>query len=64
MKLYGNNDFDKEMHAKYLGHEDINNLKGLEVEMIFKWKLGDLLVFDRTSLHCSSNNIYKKTWIY
>ena len=48
------------MHAKYLGHEDINNLKGLEVEMIFKWKLGDLLVFDRTNLHCSSNNIYKK----
>ena len=60
LNLYGNNDFNKEMHAKYLGHEDINNLKGLEVEMIFKWKLGDLLVFDRTSLHCSSNNIYKK----
>ncbi len=60
LNLYGNNDFNKEMHAKYLGHEDINNLKGLEVEMIFKWKLGDLLVFDRTNLHCSSNNIYKK----
>ena len=36
------------------------NLKGLEVELIFKWRLGDLLVFDRTSLHCSSNNINKK----
>ena len=60
LNLYGNKDFNKEMHEKYLGHEDINNLKGLEVEMIFKWKLGDLLVFDRTNLHCSSNNIYKK----
>ena len=60
LNLYGNNDFDKDMHTKYLGHEDIKNLKGLEIEMIFKWKLGDLLIFDRTSLHCSSKNINKK----
>ena len=26
--------------------EDINNLKGLEVELIFKWNEGDLLLFD------------------
>ena len=54
------NNFDKEIHANYLTHEDINNLKGLEVEMIFKWKLGDLLVFDRSNLHCSSSNINSK----
>ena len=60
LNLYGNNDFDKDIHTKYLGHEDIKNLKGLEIEMIFKWKLGDLLIFDRTSLHCSSKNISKK----
>ncbi len=60
LKLFGNNDFDKETHNKYLTHEDINNLKGLEVELIFKWKLGDLLVFDRSQLHCSSKNIDKK----
>ncbi len=60
LKLYGNNEFNKEMHKKYLGHEDINNLKGLEVETVFNWKLGDLLVFDRSSLHCSSNNIKNK----
>mgnify|MGYP004298140845 CR=1 FL=1 len=35
LNLYGNNDFNKEMHAKYLGHEDINNLKGLKIEMIY-----------------------------
>ncbi len=60
LNLYGKNDFNKEMHEKYLGHEDINNLKGLEVEMVFKWKLGDLLVFDRSNLHCSSKNIKNK----
>ena len=55
-----NHDFDKETHSNYLAHEDINNLKGLEVELIFKWKIGDLLIFDRTHLHCSSKNINKK----
>ena len=34
------NEFDKDIHAKYLSHEDINNLKGLEVEIVFKWKVG------------------------
>jgi len=60
LSLYGNNNFDKEIYEKYLTHEDINNLKGLEVEIIFNWKLGDLLVFDRSNLHCSSKNINKK----
>ena len=60
LNLYEDKDFDKDIHKKYLTHEDINNLKGLEVEMVFKWKLGDLLVFDRTCLHCSSKNINKK----
>ena len=57
LNLYGNNDFDKDIFIKYLSHENLKNLKGLEVEMIFKWKLGDLLIFDRSNLHCSSQNI-------
>ena len=57
LNLYGKKDFDKIIHKEYLSHEDINNLKGLEVELIFNWKLGDLLVFDRSNLHCSSKNI-------
>ena len=60
LNLYGSNEFDKKIYKKYLTHENINNLKGLEVELIFKWKLGDLLVFDRSNLHCSSVNINKK----
>tara|TARA_B100001057_G_scaffold42495_1_gene38021 strand:- start:2875 stop:3573 length:699 start_codon:yes stop_codon:yes gene_type:complete len=60
LTLYGKKDFDKNIHNNYLKHESIDNLKGLEVELIFKWKLGDLLIFDRSNLHCSSNNIDKR----
>ncbi len=60
LSIYGEKPFDKDIHKKFLNHEDINNLQGLTVEMIYKWKLGDLLVFDRTNLHCSSSNLSKK----
>ena len=48
------------MHERYLKHEEIENLKGLEIEMIYKWRLGEILIFDRTSLHCSSSNLSEK----
>ena len=57
LNIYGQKSFDKKIHQKFLGHENIDNLKGLEVSLIYKWKLGDLLIFDRTNLHCSSSNI-------
>ncbi len=61
INLYNRKPFDKKIHEKYLKHEQIENLKGLEVDYIYKWKMGDLLIFDRSSLHCSSSNIkYKK----
>ena len=57
LNMYGNKTFDKKIHQEFLSHENIDNLKGLEVSLIYKWKLGDLLIFDRTNLHCSSSNI-------
>ena len=60
MKIYSNKSFDINNYKKYLKHEDIDNLKGLEVEHVYKWKLGDLFIFDRTHLHCSSCNIKNK----
>ncbi len=60
LNLYGDNAFSRDIHEKYLAQENINNLKGLEVAMIFKWNIGDLLIFDRSNLHCSSKNINKK----
>ena len=60
IKLYNGKDFDKEIHKKYLSHEEIENLKGLEVELVYKWRLGDLLVFDSSNLHCSTSNLKTK----
>ena len=60
LKLYGDKPFDKNIHQKYLQHEDINNLKGLEVELIYEWEVGSMLIFDRTHLHCSSSIIEGK----
>ena len=57
LKLYGDKPFDKEIHKKYLKHENIDNLKGLEVELIYEWEVGSMLIFDRTHLHCSSSVI-------
>ena len=57
----GNGEFDKEIYQKYLTHIDINNLKGLEVELIYNWKIGETLIMDRSHIHSSSSRInYKK----
>ena len=56
----GSEEFDKEIHQKYLSHIDINNLKGLKVEFIYHWKVGETLIVDRSHIHCSSSNIVKK----
>ena len=41
-------------------HEKIENLKGLEVEYVYEWEVGSMLIFDRTHLHCSSSVIEGK----
>ena len=56
----GNEDFDKEIHKKYLTHININNLKGLKVEMIYNWKIGETLIMDRSHIHSSSSRIDDK----
>ena len=56
----GKEEFDKETHEKYLKHLDINNLRGLKVEMIYNWKVGETLIVDRTHIHCASSRIQNK----
>ena len=56
----GTKEFNSEMHKKYLSHLDINNLKGLEIEMVYDWKVGESLVVDRTHVHCASSRIKGK----
>ena len=57
---YGNKPFDKKIHKKYVNHEKIENLVGLEIELIYEWEVGSMLIFDRTNLHCSSSVIEGK----
>ena len=56
----GEKEFDKEMHKKYFNHIDINNLKGMEIEYIYNWKVGESLIVNRSHVHCSSSNIKEK----
>jgi len=56
----GQGEFDKETHQKYLTHIDINNLKGLKVELIYHWKVGETLIMDRSHIHSASTRINEK----
>ena len=60
LKIYEKKNFDKEHHEKYLKHENIENLAGLEIDMVYEWEIGSMLIFDRTRLHCSSSIIEGK----
>ena len=63
--MFGTKPFDTEIHHKFINHEKIENLIGLEVELIYEWEVGSMLIFDRTNLHCSSSVIDgKKNWPY
>ena len=57
LEMYEKKPFKKEVHEKYLKHEKIENLSGLEIDMVYEWDLGSILIFDRTRLHCSSSII-------
>ena len=53
----GNREFDKELYKKYLTHLDIDNLKGMEIEYVYSWKVGESLIVDRSHVHCASSRI-------
>jgi len=60
LNLFEKKPFNIEDHAKYLKHEKIENLSGLEVDIVYEWEIGSMLIFDRTRLHCSSSLIEGK----
>ena len=60
LQMFGNKPFSSEDHKNYLRHEKIDNLIGLEIELVYEWELGSMLIFDRTNLHCSSSKIEGK----
>tara|TARA_B100000900_G_scaffold237696_1_gene201843 strand:+ start:34 stop:741 length:708 start_codon:yes stop_codon:yes gene_type:complete len=54
LKIFEKKPFNKEYFEKYLKHEKIENLSGLEIDTVYEWEIGSMLIFDRTRLHCSS----------
>ena len=60
LNIFGKKPFNIELHKEYLSHERIENLMGLEIELIYEWEVGSMLIFDRTNLHCSSSIIKGK----
>mgnify|MGYP001182474861 FL=1 len=57
IEMYEKKTFNKEDHEKYLKHEKLDNLSGLEIDLVYEWEIGSILIFDRTRLHCSSSKI-------
>ena len=47
--MFGNKPFDKDQHKKYLQHEKIENLIGLEIDLVYQWEVGSILIFDRST---------------
>ena len=60
LSIFDKKPFKVEDYNKYLKHENIENLAGLEIEMVYEWEVGSMLIFDRTNLHCSSDKIEGK----
>ena len=57
LDIFEKKPFDRKNHKKYLSHEKIENLSGLEIDIVYEWEIGSMLIFDRTRLHCSSSII-------
>lgn len=58
--IKSNAQFDKKLYDKYLSHQPYEDLKGMEIKKIFKWKPGNLLTWDRVYIHSSDNFIKNK----
>ena len=57
LKIFDKKPFSTNDHKKYLTHEKIENLSGLEIDLVYEWELGSMLIFDRSRIHCSSSTI-------
>jgi len=50
-----NKKFDKDVYAQHLSHINYEDLTGLTLDKIVPWQLGEVMVFDRTQLHCATS---------
>lgn len=42
-------------YERFLTHQPYEDLAGLEIESVISWVPGDVIVFDRSTIHCASN---------
>lgn len=54
---------DKIVYNRYLSHIDFETLKGLKIDKIAEWNIGNAIKFPRTQLHCASSSHKQKTGI-
>ena len=61
------NNFDVNLYKKYMSHQPYEDLQSLEIFKALEWNVGDLIYWDRTSIHASDNflknDIESKTFI-
>lgn len=55
--------FDNVAYSKYFRHTNIEELNGLTFDCAYEWNIGDLVTWDRTQLHCASEEHDYKTWL-
>jgi hypothetical protein len=55
--------FDETMYYQYLDYLPIEDLHGLTVDTVVDWHVGDVISWDRTQLHCSSNQHHYKKYL-
>jgi len=59
----GTNEFDTVIYKKFLSYIDKKNFKGLTIDKLFKWKLGEWIMFPSDQLHAGSIFKTKKRWL-
>lgn len=58
-----NQKFDKEHYNKYLSYISINDLHGLTIQKIIKWKCNKAIIFPSHQLHSGSIFQQSKRWL-
>ena len=52
---YNNIPFNKDLYKHYCSHIPYENLHGLTLSDVVEWNPGDVIVFDRSQIHCATS---------
>lgn len=54
VKGVSSSEFDIDLYKTYLKHLPYETVQGLSIKQIVPWRIGEVLIFDSTLLHCGS----------